>query len=122
MTAVLVLREVAAARSCFAGGWGTGSACAVATPVLAAAEVLAVDGALEAGGCSGEDVATTDVSAAAVFVAADLGNCDQAIAITAIAASAPPPTNASFLVRIRVIFRDCSIALATEALRDTEAG
>ena len=71
-------------------------------------------------GCGNAGVATAaGLSAGSTFDDPDL---DQAIANNAAAASAPPPAKASVLARFRECVLDISIALATEALNETDAG
>jgi hypothetical protein len=64
----------------------------------------------------------TALSAASSLGEPDREPCDHAIANKDATASAPPPAKASVLTRFRELVLDCSMALATEALNETDAG
>jgi hypothetical protein len=72
--------------------------------------------------CSAGALADTGSLAASNFGVADPELWAQAMANREAAASAPPPAKAIVLTRFRECVLDCSIALATEALSDTDAG
>jgi len=85
--------------------------------------LLAVDEGSIAGDCADfVETIGADVSAAFRSAEPERENCDQPIAISATAATAPTPTKAAFLIRFRDMFLDCSMAFATEALNEIEAG
>ena len=110
-------RAVAAGLSCLIERWTTGGA------GVAGVEVLAVERGSIAGDC--DDVVETigaDVSATFRSGEPEREYCAQPIAISAAAATAPTPTRAAFLIRFRDMLFDCSIAFATDALNETEAG
>jgi hypothetical protein len=98
-----------------AGGGGTTGAVVFAVFTVATGTPAGTDC-----DCCNAGVATaTGLSAASTFGEPDL---DQAIANKAAAASAPPPAKASVLALFRECVFDISIALATEALNETDAG
>jgi hypothetical protein len=97
---------------------GDGGGCTAGAVVLA---VFTVAGGIPAGAdCGNAGVA----DAAGLSAGSTLGepDLDQAMANKAAAASAPPPAKASVLARFRDCVLDISIALATEALNETDAG
>jgi len=117
-------RESRVVAGVFAGTFARAEVGGGCTTGAVSFAVLTVAAGIPAGadcGCGNAGVATAAglLSVASAFEDPVL---DQAIANKAAAASAPPPAKASVLALFRECVFDISIALATEALNETDAG